>query len=203
MNRRLAVLAVGVLTIGIARADIAPPKGLKRIALEHKITTDKELGDYVLYAISGGDKATALKLDPKTPATITAGGGRYRTALLVAVPKGADKKFDNEKDFLAAVAKEKVDGLIKAKTTFSAITTVKDTDPRTKIVKEYTLDRIDPKNGIVLTEKKEDSKPKPDEESPALTVSARGGNWIAGVGLSLGLLLGGMWLATRNRMNRH
>lgn len=205
MSRTLAVLVLGALAVSFARADIPPPKGLKRVNLEHKITTDKEFGDYVLYTVSGGDKVTAMKLDPKTPATITAGGGRYRTATLVAVPKGADKKYDNEKDFLAAVAKGTVEGMLKAKTTFDAITTVKDTDTRTKIVNEYTLDKIDPKDGIVLTAKKE-GKEGPEEASDgsdAVVASPRGGTWIAGLAASLGLLLAGLWLATRNRMIRN
>lgn len=199
MSRTLAVLVLGALAVSVARADIPPPKGLKRINLEHKITTDKEYADYAFYSVSGGDKATAVKLDPKTPATITAGGGRYRTATLVAVPKGADKKYDNEKDFLAAVAKGTVEGMLKAKTTFDAITTVKDSDTRTKLVKEYTLDKIDPKDGIVLTGKKDDVKDKPEEESDAVAVAPRGGTWIAGVAASLGLLLAGLWVASRNR----
>lgn len=207
MKRMLAVVVLGALATGVAQADIAPPKGLKRVNLEHKITTDKEIGDYVLFAISGGDKATAVKLDPKTPATVTAGGGRYRSATLVAVPKGADKKYVNEKDFLAAVAKGSVDGMLKAKLSFDAITTVKDTDTRTKIVKEYTLDKIDAKDGIVLTAKKEETKDKGFEESSdevsASSVPALGGTWVAGLAASLGLLLGGMWLTTRNRMTRN
>ncbi len=202
MNRTLAVLVLGALAVSVARADIPPPKGLKRTPLEHKITTEKEYADYAFYAVSGGDKATAVKLDPKTPATVTAGGGRYRTASLVAVPRGAEKKFDNEKDFLAAVAKGTVEGLLKAKTTFDAITTVKDSDARTKIVKEYTLDKIDSKDGIVLTAKKEEGKDKPEEDSAEPVVVSRSGIWIAGLAASLGLLLGGLWLVTRCRGHR-
>jgi hypothetical protein len=204
VSRKLGVLVLGALAVSVARADIPPPKGLKRISLEHKITTEKEFADYAFFAVSGGDKATAVKLDPKTPATVTAGGGRYRTASLVAVPKGAEKKFDSEKDFLAAVAKGTVEGMLKAKTTFDAFTTVKDSDPRKTIVKEYTLEKIDPKDGIVLTAKKDDAKDSPEEsdDAGATAIAPHGGLWVAGMIASLGVLLAGLWLVTRCRGHR-
>jgi hypothetical protein len=203
MKRLLAAAAL-VAVAGTAAADIPPPKGLRRIPLEHKITTEKEFPDFALYAVSGGDKAEAVKLDPKTPATVTAGGGRYRSAQLVAVPKDAAKKYPSEKEFLAAVAAEKVDGLLKAKNYFSAFTTVKDADTRKTIVVEYKLEKVDPKDGIVLTEVNSEREPKKGEsrggeDDEAAAYAPRGGAWVAGLTAAAGLAFGGVWVARRGR----
>lgn len=204
MTRLLAVVLLGAMA-GTAVADIPPPKGQKRTPLEHKITTEKEFPDFALYVISGGDKAEAVKLDPKTPATVTAGGGRYRAVQLVAVPKDAAKKYAGEKEFLAAVAAEKVDGLLKAKNYFSAFTVVKDTDTRKSIVVEYRLEKIDPKDGIVVTEvtaagDKEPAKKGGEGEDEGVTAyTPRSGLWVAGLAAAAALALGGVWLARRGR----
>ena len=214
MNRLLTATVLGLLVGSVAWADIPAPKGLKRLPMEHKITTEKEYPDYTFFAVSGGDKATALKLDPKTPATIAAGGGRYRFASLVAVPKDAAKKYDSEKDFLAAVAGGKVDGLLRSKLSFSAFTEVKDSETRKVIVVEYKIEKIDAKEGIVFAgEKKDSGRPVPPglppndspEDSDGTTDAAvtaytpRGGLWIAGLAASLALVLTGLWMVRRNR----
>src|SRR5207253_9928058 len=98
MKRLLGVLAVGFLVAGVARADIPPPKGFKRVALDNKITTDKEYADLAFFLVSGGNKVEAVKLDPKTPLVIEGAGrgGRFRFVQVVAVPKDAAKKYDSE-----------------------------------------------------------------------------------------------------------
>jgi hypothetical protein len=200
----LGAAIVGLMAVGGAQADVAPPKGLKRIPLEYKITTDTAYADYAFFAISGGDKAEAVKLDPKTPATVKAGGGRYRIASLVAVPKDAAKGFPSEKDFLAAVAKEKVDGLVKSKTVFDAFTTVKDTDTRKTIVETYKVEKIDAKDGIVLKkvgEPRGEKKDGKEEESPAAALPEGAAfPWMA-AGLAGAGVIGfaGLWLARRTR----
>ena len=182
----LAVLAFGI--VGVARADIAPPKGIKRIPVEGKIIVEKAFDDYAFFAISGGDKATALKLDPKTPATIKAGGGRYRVASLVAVPKDAAKKFDSEKEFLAAVAKGKVDGLVKSKVNFFATTDVKETDTRKTAVEEYKLVKVDGKE-IVL-----------EAVKPAGKGGPKSSLVIPGMMAFAGIALAGLWLVRRQKL---
>src|SRR6476646_7805261 len=100
MRRSLAVVAVLVVA-GFAAADVAPPKGLKRVPLDHKITTDKEYSDYVFYTVIGGGrnvKVAEVKLDPKTPAVVAGAGrnGISRLGQFVAVPKDAGKKYGSE-----------------------------------------------------------------------------------------------------------
>src|SRR4051812_32315304 len=89
MRRVLAVVALGgLLVAGAARADVAPPAGLKRVALDHKIETDKEYPEHTFFTVTGFDKVEAARLDPKNPLVIAGAGrgGRYRSCTLVAVP---------------------------------------------------------------------------------------------------------------------
>lgn len=198
----LGAAMVGLLAVSSVQADVPPPKGQKRIPLEYKIETAKDFADYAFFAISGGDKAEALKLDPKKAATVKAGGGRYRFAQLVAVPKDAAKGFPSEKEFLAAVAKGKVDGLVKSKTNFVAFTVVKDTDTRKTIVETYTVEKIDAKEGIVLkkVEAKKDGRQDEEESSPVVAPSGAAFPWMAaGLGLAGAFCFAGLWLVRRRR----
>src|SRR5438094_10667396 len=106
MKRLLAALVVGLLTASVLVADVPPPPGFKRVTIDHKITTEKDYADYAFFTVIGKDKVTAVKLDTKTPVEILAKdrGGRFLGCTLVAVPKDAAKKYDSEKDFLAAIA---------------------------------------------------------------------------------------------------
>lgn len=209
MNRITVAAALGLLAAGVAVADIPPPKGLRRIPIEYKLEATAEFPDYAFFAVSGGDKAEPVKLDPKAPATVRAGGGRYRTAQLVAVPKGAAKAYPGEKEFLAAVAAGKVDGAVKAKEYFQAFTTVKDADPRAVIVERYTVEKVGP-GGITLAPVKEPGGAKPDggeeaagaDEDAHAVPAPRYGRLAAGVSVSLAVVLAGLLIARRARSGR-
>ena len=88
MHRYLAVLTLGAFALGVARADIPPPKGLKRIPIQHKITTEKDYPEYLFFVVVADTTATATKLDAKTPATFDGGP---RSLKFYAVPKDAAK----------------------------------------------------------------------------------------------------------------
>jgi hypothetical protein len=221
MNR---LLAFGVLLVvaGVASADVAPPKGLKRVTLDNKITTDKEYPDYEFFTVigrggvgkggfgkaKGGDGVTAVKLDPKTPIEIKGAGrgaGIGRLGYLVAVPKDSGKKYASEGEFHQAIRDGKVEGLVRAKTQLDALTTIKDTDTRTTVTREYKLEKIDPKEGIVLTAVKPDGdkatppKGEEGEEGLAAGYAPQGGGWVAGVAATGAVVLFGLWFARRGR----
>jgi hypothetical protein len=201
----LATLLLGLLVTSVAYADLGPPKGLRRVPLVHKITTEHEFPDHVFFLVSGRDKVEPVKLAPKTPLEISGVGrvGPFRFTELVAVPKDAAKKYGSDKDFHAAIAAGKVDGLVKSKTGFSAETTIKNTDTRRLVVEEYRLEKIDTKNGIIITRIKGEPEPAPDgptgAEAGATVYTPRGGLWIAGVVASLAVAFTGLWLVRRNR----
>jgi len=209
MNRLFLAGLLGLLAASSANADIPPPKGLKRVQLDQKITTEKDITDYSLFTVVGGEKVEAVKLDAKTPLVISGAGrgGRFAFAQLVAVPTDSAKKYGTEKEFFAAIASGKVEGLVKAKNGFGAFTTVKDTDTRKVVVEEYTFEKIDAKEGIVLKsaakekepEKKSDPQESDEPGTDATAFAPRGGVWVAGLALTAALVMGGLWLSGRNR----
>jgi len=168
MTRLLAAAALGVLAAGAAHADIAPPKGMKRVPLDHKVTTEKEFPDYRFYTVLGGGGkgggpkgnpaatakgVTEVKFDPKNPIEIKAadrGAGIGRQGALVAVPKDARKNYDSEEKYLAAIRLGQIDGLIRAKANFDTFTVVKDADTRTAVVYEWKVENLTAKDGFTL-----------------------------------------------------
>jgi hypothetical protein len=222
MKRVFGALALALLVAGTTRADIGPPKGMKRVTIDHKITTEKDFSDYDFYTSVGGDGkfgkfngggVTAVKFDAKTPIEIKGAGrnpGIGRQGSLYAVPKDAAKKYDSEKDFFAALRSGKVEGQIRAKHNFDSITTIKDTDPRTTVLMEWKVENLDAKDGFAMKYPKLDEvKPVPpkegkdgledEEEDAAVAFAPKGGVWIAGLAATLGLVFAGLWLARRSR----
>lgn len=212
-------LIAGVVVLGfagVALADIAPPKGFKRVPLDHKTTAEKEYADYAFYTITGRETVAAVKLHPKNPLTISGTGraGPNGYVQLVAVPKDAAKKYDAEKDFHAAIAGGKVEGLVKSKTGFGGVTTIKTEDARKTVTEEHKLEKIDAKEGLVVTAVKAEGKddkpttappkdPKPGEEDgdagEAVAFTPRGGVWVAALAATAAVALAGVWLAGRRR----
>ncbi len=227
----LAAALVGLIAASSVQADIGPPKGMKRVTLDHKITTEKEWPDYIFFTVLGGggkgglknplaaaEGVTQVTFDPKTPIEIKGanrGGGIGRQGSFVAVPKDAAKGYDSEKAFLAAIRNGKVEGQLRAKGQFDSTTTIKDTDPRTTVVWEFKVEKVDPKEGLVGAfvrdaeaknpEKKDpakkDTEGVDDDEEVAVAAAPKGGVWVAGLAATLGLVFAGMWLA--GRRNRH
>ncbi len=202
MNRLLAIAALIALT-SAAIADIAPPKGLKRVTQDNKITTAKDYPGYNFYIVSG-DKAEAAKLDAKTPLVISGAGrgGRYGFLQLVAVPNGSAARYGSDKEFIEAIVSGKVMGMLKTKAGMSAQTTIKDSDARKTVVQEYTLESIDAKEGVVIKPVKGDapkSAPPKEEEEAATALVPRGGVWVAGLAATASTVMGGFWIARRNR----
>lgn len=217
MNRLLATI-VALIVAGTALADIAPPipKGLKRVPLSHKITTEAGFPDYSLFVVekafvTGKSSLTArpVTLDAKTPLVLvtSAGASVSKSYELVAVPKEAGKNYGTEKEFYAAVADGKVAGLVKAKTVIQggASTNIKEGDPRKEVVAEYKIEKIDPKDGIVFAKEKADPNVPPppgcdteDEVTPT-AFAPKGGTWVAGLAGALAVVFGGLWVARRGR----
>lgn len=222
MNRLLAMVAA-LLGTSVALANFPPPpRGFPQGRVKHKITTDKEYPDYIFYSTVNGfpevkaRDITELKLDPKTPITIDCTKVGFKKAVqLIAVPKDAKKKFDSEKEFLAALADGKVEGVVRTKNYFSKLDEPKiDKGQGKVVVKEYKIEKIDPKEGIVLVEEKGaeavPEPPAPPKESPedsdescsdgvANVYTPKGGVWIAGLAGAFSVVLAGLWIVRRPR----
>jgi hypothetical protein len=216
MYRTLLALGIVLLVVPAVRADGLPPRGQKIVTLDNKITAEKEYPDYLFFTCTGGKgpraKLTAVKFDPKTPVELKGAGrtGIGRSGALIAVPKDAEKNYDTEEKFHLAIKNRTVEGMIQTKRNLDSQIAIKDTDARTVVVYEFAVEKIDPKDGIVLNWKK-DAEQKKDgekkdpldedqEEAPGGTVSApRGGMWVAGVAVTLAVMFGGFWLVGRTR----
>jgi hypothetical protein len=215
MKRLLAVLAFGLILAAGARADLIPP-GTRNIAIDHKIATDKDFADWSFFVVSGAGRVKEVKLDAKTPLTISGSTavGRgpapdpdekrkalqlaYRSNLLVAIPKETVKKFASEKELHAAIWDLKVEGMARAKDAFYDHANVKVTDPRKSVARAFRVKTIDAKDGIVLEAVKVEDKPGKEEEDPVAGVYP----WIAG-GLALAGVVGiaGLWVSRRARQS--
>jgi hypothetical protein len=204
MYRALLALSLSLLVASATQADVRPPNGFKRVVVDHKITTEKEIPDYtfytVLYGGKGGPRVTEVKFDPKTPIEIPGAKltGIGRQGWVAAVPRDAAKKYDTEKAFIEAMQKSKVDGLVKTRNLDSADT-----------VKEHAFEKMDGSSIVLVTkkdpgapEKKDgDKKDSPNEDdAPGVTpYTPRGGLVMAGLATALAVMLGGAWLAGRAR----
>jgi hypothetical protein len=205
MSRAIAVLALAALTMSVARADIPPPKGVKRVVLDNKIETEKEYPDLAFFIVT--DKVTAVKLTPKAPLVISgaAAGGRFKTTLLYAVPKDAAEGYKTVQAFHKAIIDENVPGLLPAGIVFMGTVDVKANDPRRVVVENWRLEKIDAKEGMIVEQvkKEKDKKPAnaPEEESEEVSTAfaPRGGVWIAGLAGSLAVVFAGLWFRGRTR----
>ena len=211
--KRVLVVAAILFVISPAAADLIPP-GTKNIAIDVKITTEKDYPGWVFYTISGSGDVALVKLDAKTPLTIPGSSGvgngpapqpgekrrtqPYRSHVLVAVPKDAVKAYATEKELHAAIDDGKVPGQVQVKQAFSDHDNVKVTDPRKAIVQRFTLEKIDAKDGIVLQPVKDDVKPGEEgivyTNAPPETLSW----WIAGGLLTAFTITTGFFLLRRN-----
>jgi hypothetical protein len=200
MNRVLLAAVAGLVLVPAARADIPPPKGQKRVAVDHKIETDKEYPDYAFFTLVGFKDLKAVKLGPKDPVVI-GGAGRFGPAgqaTLIAVPKDAAKAYPTEKEFHEAVRTGKVPGMLQSKASLGSLAVVKDTDKRTVITRTHKLEKLDPKEGVVLTPVRAAGDGGEEEEEAAAPGAGRY-VWAAGVAATLAVALTGLWLVRRRR----
>jgi hypothetical protein len=217
--KQFAVVAVATLIVGSAVwADIPPPPpaaGLKRVPVEYKVGLTQEFPESTFFLINAWGAVTSvkeIKLIPKEPSAVTV--ARFGTTL-VAVPKQAVKGYATEKELHDAVIGGKVTGAVKLEIGSSSFSDIKKEDSRTKIVKEFIVEKIDPKEGIILRKAKKNEKgtgDAPEDEDPE-SASAKGdvsfvdiplgGMWVAGVAAFLALTLGGLWLVRRHRDESH
>ena len=215
MKRLLAALALGLLLAAGARADLIPP-GTRNVAIDHKITTDKDFADWSFFVVSGAGRVREVKLDAKTPLTIpgstAVGNGPapdpdekrkalqlpYRSNLLVAIPTATVKAFPSEKELHAAIWALKVEGMARVKNAFGDHENAKATDPRKSVVRQFRVAKIDAKDGIVLEAVKAEGRPGREEEDPV----AGAYPWVAG-GLALAGAVGvaGLWVSRRARQH--
>jgi hypothetical protein len=206
MNRELLALAAVVVFTAVAVANAGPPR-TKVMPVEHKITTEKEYPDHNFYLVD--EKVVAVKLDPKNPIELKPKANEKYAYTLVAIPKDVAKAFKTEDELHQALLKEhKIDGRAQTKIRFGSSFNAFATDKRDKTVQEHKVEKINAKEGIVLTTKTVEAKmdePKkdaPKKDSPddePLASAPRSAMLVSGLAAALGVTFGGLWLVGRNR----
>jgi hypothetical protein len=210
MFRFVSALVLAVLVSATGLADVGPPRPARKVIVDYKITTEKDLPEYTFFTITTANKVskvTEVKLDSRTPVLI-AGAGRVGNATFLALPRDASKAYAGEKEFHAAILSGKVEGEIKAKVNLTPVAALRSNDPRTSLVIEYTVTKIDSKDGIVLAVKLDgvptippkgrEESDDPDGEEASASPPSRN-VWVAGLAGSFAIVLGGLWLLGRSR----
>ncbi len=215
MSRILAAVLCPVLVAAaLADGPPPPPKGMKAVPFRVHVATDVESPDYDLFAVttqthptkkSTTRTAQPAKLTPKTPLTFRTYSS-FTSIALVAVPKEAAAKYATEAEFLAAVAEGAVPGQVASKTALPRgdVRLIPEKDPRERLVAEFKLTKIDPKEGVVLTQEEDPSPGKErkdcdesDAESLREEIAPRRGGLAAGIASSVAVALTGLWLVRR------
>jgi hypothetical protein len=211
MKQIAAVVLVGLFGAGLVRADSLLP-GTRNLPIDYRIETDKDYPDLVFFTIRGSGSVTSVQFDQKTPLTIPGSNAEgkgpvlppgeklnrpYRSTSLVAVPKEAAGSYPTEKAFHAALDAGTVPGLAKSQPLYDH-RNVPTGDPRKSIVRVFRVEKIDPKEGIVLTELK-NAEGSEGEGGREATTGPGVQLWMVGLAGSLAVVLAGVWLVRRRR----
>ena len=156
--------------------------------------------------VRGGQaKLVPVKLDPQNPVLLAGAGrtGANRQGVLVAVPKGTEKNYESDEKFHLAIKNRTVGGMVESKWIFDSQVIVPDADPRTVVVDEYVVEKID-KDGISLYRRRTD-EPKEEQGAPGeapreVSPETSRAVFIVSLAVALALLSGGLWLFVRARL---
>ena len=155
MSRFAACFAFVLRSAGLAVADIPPPDGTRRVPLDNIIESDQAFPDYVLFVVVGGNEQWTFRSDigPGKPIRITGAGrnGIARMCWLAAIHAGAAKAYTDDAELVRAVAGDKVPGTQKSKVHFDSFVVRRESGAPESVEQHYKLERIDTKDGVVLT----------------------------------------------------
>lgn len=204
MKKLLPALVAALLLASAAVADIPPPpppKGQKYVSVNNEVVLGKDVTGYVfvqqVVTGPGAPKFTSEKLElAPGKAKAVAPGGRRTFTTLFAVPQDAAKEFKTDDELFDALKANKVKGAHRF--SFISTATVSDQIKGDSVKWTVTINAIDAKTGFqTKTEGEGHEEPKavPKKESP----TAQPGVFAAGLAATIGVLLGGLWLAGRVR----
>ncbi len=207
LNRAALAVTLGMVLAAAARADVPPPpppKGMKYVHVIHKFTTKSEIPDYDFYTIIAepGDKYTikSVELTPKSAVEWDPSKFHRRAYFkLTAVPKGAAKKYDTEKEFFGTLRRGNVEGQVQTKNDFWRFPLAAETEKDT-VEGIYTITKVNEKEGIVIPVTYKRPKLEPgceEDEDGSISSTPRGRTWVAGLAFAAAFVTGGLWLTRR------
>jgi hypothetical protein len=194
MNRLMLGLLATVVSASLVRADglIPPPRGKKHVSVSHSVKLDKDINGYHFFTrqlgprSGGGFQKIELSADKAVPLKLTKFGLQ-----LIAVPESVAKKYDTEKELLAALS-NKLEGTSTA--SFSSLTLISDKDERKRLDVEHTITGFDGKN--IQMKNKGDASDTPEKQSPDFSPTSLA-PILSGLALTLAFATGGLWVARR------
>ncbi|AWM41541.1 hypothetical protein GobsT_74000 [Gemmata obscuriglobus] len=204
MKKLLPTLVVVLLLASAATADVPPPpppKGKKYVSVTNEVVLGKDVTGYVfVQQVSSGFGApqfTHEKLELTAgQAKAMAAGGRRALVSLFAVPQDAAKEFKTDAELFDALKAKKVKGAHRLD--FASTATVSDQIKGNSVKWTHTVTAIDAKTGVkekVEGEGYDEPKANPKKEGSAVPPKGV----AAGLAITAGVLLGGLWLAARTR----
>ncbi len=157
------VVALAALIVGSAVwADIPPPPpaaGFKRVPIVYKVGLAQAFPEFTFFLVDDWGAVSTVKefrpIPKEEPSVVKVA---HRGTRLFAVPKEAVKGYATEKELHDAIIHVQVTGAAKLQLGGDTSPDIKKEDPRTEIVKEYIVEKIDPKEGIILRKAKKDEK---------------------------------------------
>lgn len=212
MKKVLALLLLVLLT-ETATADIPPPpppKGQKYVSVNNQVVLGKGVTGYVfverVVRFSPGPQPPTfrkMKLNAEKATAMTAGARRTSVSLL-AVSEDKAKEFKTDADLFAAL---KTNALKAPEIGFNSTTIVSDSVKGQSVEWTYTITSIDAKaikakvagDGANAPTRRRGPPDVEDAPTDSATAAPRGGVWVAGLAATLGVMLGGLWLAGRSR----
>ena len=218
MNRPFAALAVALFASALARADVAPPAGKKRVPVTTVVEVTEAFPDYVFVEAGSSTYygsppptkdgspseppgwrtdswANRVHLAPGQPASRT--GGFRDGATLYAIPKAAADAEGDANKLTRAVRENAIPGA--AWVSFGSTRELPVADPRNAVTIQYRVARTPA--GITFVDADAPTGDGPNDE-PAVEVAGRAVPWrwvAAGGASSLAVVLAGVWVVWRIR----
>jgi hypothetical protein len=195
MNRLMLGLLATVVSASLVRADglIPPPRGKKHVSVTHSVKLDKDINGYQFFTRQLGPRSSSAfeKIELSTDKAVPLKRLGKFGLQLVAVPESVAKKYDTEKDLLAALS-NKLEGTSTA--SFSSLTLISDKDERKRLDVEHTITGFDGKN--IQMKNKGDESDTPEKQSPEFSPTSLS-PILSGLALTLAFATGGLWVVRR------
>lgn len=214
MSRFLFTLFATVAAVSAAVADLGPrPKGLpptkgiglpvaeRLIPVNNVLKFANEFPNHTFWAVTQGFNGTnvvTLKPDTDKPLPLTM--NLTVSAVVYAVPNDVAKTFATPKEFVEAVAANKLPAGVKGSPTFVKSQGVLLNDRRSSIDRVVIISG-GLKNGIKFAEEDpimRDPEPEP-EPAPAADVRPAPRLFVVGIAAALAVATAGVWLARKGK----
>jgi hypothetical protein len=196
MTRLGLGLLAALVSAAPAWADglVPPPRGKKYVAVTHSVKLDRDISGYRFFTrplgLRNNGEFERIELSADKAVTLSR-PGKFGIQL-VAVPDAVAKKYDTEKELLAAL-NGKLEGVASAR--FERTAFIPEQDERRQVTVEHIITGFDAGKGIQMKDSSDMPK-SPGKQAPALAPAGVAAV-SSGLALTLAFATGGLWLVRR------